>query len=47
MKNQEISWISKALIRWVVEMFQKFVQRELKRGKTYHGISLTDDLIKE
>lgn len=27
-------------IRWVVEDAFKFVQRELKRGKTYHGIIL-------
>ena len=27
-------------IRWVVEDAFKFVQREVKRGKTYHGIIL-------
>jgi 23S rRNA (cytosine1962-C5)-methyltransferase len=37
-ENQEISNIKD--IRWVVEDALKFVQRELKRGKTYHGIIL-------
>ena len=27
-------------IRWVVEDAMKFVKREVKRGKTYHGIIL-------
>jgi 23S rRNA (cytosine1962-C5)-methyltransferase len=27
-------------IRWVVEDAMKFVKREVKRGKTYHGIVL-------
>lgn len=37
-ENQEISNLKD--IRWVVEDALKFVQRELKRGKTYHGIIL-------
>lgn len=37
-ENQEISDLKD--IRWVVEDALKFVQRELKRGKTYHGIIL-------
>ena len=45
--RQVVSWSrenmeSSALndIRWVVEDAFKFVQRELKRGKTYHGLIL-------
>ncbi|TKB98738.1 class I SAM-dependent methyltransferase [Pedobacter cryophilus] len=37
-ENQEISNLKD--IRWVVEDALKFVQRELKRGKTYNGIIL-------
>lgn len=37
-ENQEISGLKD--IRWVVEDALKFVQRELKRGKTYNGIIL-------
>jgi 23S rRNA (cytosine1962-C5)-methyltransferase len=37
-ENQELSGLSN--IRWVVEDAMKFVKRELKRGKTYHGIIL-------
>lgn len=37
-ENQEISQLKD--IRWVVEDALKFVQRELKRGKTYNGIIL-------
>ena len=37
-ENQEISDLKD--IRWVVEDALKFVQRELKRGKTYNGIIL-------
>ena len=37
-ENQEASNISG--IRWVVEDVMKYVRRELKRGKTYHGIIL-------
>jgi 23S rRNA (cytosine1962-C5)-methyltransferase len=37
-ENQEASNI--AGIRWVVEDVMKYVRRELKRGKTYHGIIL-------
>jgi 23S rRNA (cytosine1962-C5)-methyltransferase len=37
-ENQEISHLKD--IRWVVEDALKFVQRELKRGKTYNGIIL-------
>lgn len=37
-ENQELSGL--ANIRWVVEDALKFVKRELKRGKTYHGIIL-------
>jgi 23S rRNA (cytosine1962-C5)-methyltransferase len=37
-ENQESSDLKD--IRWVVEDALKFVQRELKRGKTYHGIIL-------
>lgn len=37
-ENQELSGLQD--IRWVVEDALKFVQRELKRGKTYNGIIL-------
>lgn len=37
-RNMESSRLSD--IRWVVEDAVKFVKRELKRGKTYHGIIL-------
>lgn len=37
-RNMEDSGLSD--IRWVVEDAMKFVKRELKRGKTYHGIIL-------
>lgn len=37
-ENQELSGLSD--IRWVVEDALKFVKRELRRGKTYHGIIL-------
>jgi len=43
--KQVISWANENMelsnlqgIRWVVEDAVKFVQREVKRGKTYHGI---------
>lgn len=36
--NMELSRLDN--IRWVVEDAMKFVQREVKRGKTYHGIIL-------
>jgi 23S rRNA (cytosine1962-C5)-methyltransferase len=37
-ENMEASGLTD--IRWVVEDAMKFVKRELKRGKTYHGIIL-------
>lgn len=37
-ENQELSGLSG--IRWVVEDALKFVKRELKRGKKYHGVIL-------
>lgn len=37
-ENMEASKLDN--IRWVVEDAMKFVKRELKRGKTYHGIIL-------
>lgn len=39
-KNAEASLLSDKPIRWIVEDVQKFVQRELRRGNTYHGIIL-------
>ncbi|OYU97017.1 MAG: oxidoreductase [Bacteroidetes bacterium B1(2017)] len=45
--KQVISWSKENMeaskldnIRWVVEDAMKFVKREVKRGKTYHGIIL-------
>lgn len=37
-ENMELSGLDN--IRWVVEDAMKFVKREVKRGKTYHGIVL-------
>jgi len=37
-ENQELSGLKD--IRWVVEDAMKFVKREMKRGKKYHGIIL-------
>jgi len=37
-ENRELSGLEG--IRWVVEDALKFVQRELRRGSTYHGIIL-------
>lgn len=37
-ENQELSGLSQ--IRWMVEDALKFVKREIKRGKKYHGIIL-------
>jgi 23S rRNA (cytosine1962-C5)-methyltransferase len=37
-QNMELSGLSD--IRWLVEDARKFVQREVKRGRTYHGIML-------
>jgi 23S rRNA (cytosine1962-C5)-methyltransferase len=37
-RNMELSHLSN--IRWIVEDAMKFVQREKKRGKKYHGIIL-------
>lgn len=37
-ENQELSGLKD--IRWVLEDALKFVKREVKRGKTYHGIIL-------
>ncbi len=45
--KQVVSWANRNMvssnlndIRWVVEDAVKFVKREIKRGKTYHGIIL-------
>ena len=45
--KQVVSWANRNMessrlkdIRWVVEDAMKFVKREIKRGKTYHGIIL-------
>lgn len=45
--KQVVSWSNRNMessglrdIRWVVEDAMKFVKRELKRGRTYHGIIL-------
>ena len=39
-KNSEASELAEKPIRWIVDDVQKFVQRELRRGNTYHGIIL-------
>ncbi len=38
--NQERSGLRQAPIRWIVEDARKFVARETRRGRTYHGILL-------
>lgn len=39
-KNAEASELTSAPIRFIVDDVQKFVSREAKRGKAYHGIIL-------
>jgi len=39
-KNAKSSGLESAPIRWIVDDVQKFVSREIQRGKTYHGIIL-------
>lgn len=39
-RNQEISGLSEAPIRWILEDAVKFCQREVRRGNTYEGILL-------
>ena len=39
-ENQNEAKLDQAKIRWIVEDAVLFVQREIRRGKTYHGILL-------
>ena len=39
-KNAQISGLETAPIRWIVDDVQKFLRREIKRGKTYDAIIL-------
>ncbi|MBT5237470.1 hypothetical protein HOL63_03835 [Candidatus Peregrinibacteria bacterium] len=39
-KNADASGLEDAPIRWIVDDVQKFVSREVQRGKKYHGIIL-------
>lgn len=39
-KNAESSGLENAPVRWIVDDVQKFVSREVQRGKKYHGIIL-------
>lgn len=39
-ENAELSGLSKAPIRWLVDDVQEFVQREIRRGNKYQGIIL-------
>ncbi|MCB0419535.1 MAG: class I SAM-dependent methyltransferase [Bdellovibrionales bacterium] len=39
-KNAELSALSERPIRWIVDDVSGFVERELRRGKTYHGVVL-------
>jgi 23S rRNA (cytosine1962-C5)-methyltransferase len=39
-ENAEASGLADRPIRWIVEDVQEFVQKELRRGKTYEGIIL-------
>lgn len=37
-ENQAASGLSNAPLRWIVEDARRFVAREVRRGRTYHGI---------
>lgn len=37
-ENQVASGLGNAALRWIVEDARKFVAREVRRGRTYHGI---------
>lgn len=37
-ENQAASGLESATIRWIVDDARKFVAREVRRGKTYHGL---------
>ncbi len=39
-ENQAASGLEAAPIRWIVDDAQKFAAREVRRGRTYHGILL-------
>jgi 23S rRNA (cytosine1962-C5)-methyltransferase len=39
-ENQAASALSESGVRWIVDDATKFVAREVRRGKTYHGIVL-------
>ncbi len=39
-ENQAASHLDPAGIRWILDDCQKFVEREARRGRTYHGILL-------
>lgn len=38
--NAGLSHLAQAPIRWIVDDARKFVERELRRGKQYHGVIL-------
>lgn len=37
-ENQTVSKLENAAIRWIVDDARKFVARDVRRGKTYHGL---------
>jgi len=37
-ENQSRSSVDTSTVRWIVDDARKFVERELRRGRTYHGI---------
>jgi len=39
-ENQAASALENASIRWIVDDARKFVAREVRRGKTYHGLMI-------
>lgn len=39
-ENAELSGLSDKPVRWIVDDVCKFVKREIKRGKSYHGVIL-------
>jgi len=39
-ENAELSGLKDCPVRWIVDDVQEFVEKEIRRGRTYHGIIL-------